>query len=310
MIRAAAGLAIVLTQAAALPVPPPVPPVLLQAGAALTIRFAKGDAWKPAPYTRFRNEILIDATIDGHPATVMIDNGAQVTLVDSGFARDAGIALGPAGGAMVAGRGRLETQRTAPATLAITHMMSVEGPLVATDLAPLSRALGRRVDAVLGADVLDHVAVMVRPDTNRLAILNSGGITAGAGATRIALRDGNRVDASVGGHALRLQVDFGFNGTVRLTDAAWARVFPTGSAVTQGTQTNADGATRATRAGRADLTLDGIRLSDAPIDSGFENGARADGLLGNGLFARWITILDVPGGELVLVPLPSATQGT
>lgn len=269
----------------------------------ITIRFPQGDAWTPAPYEQFRGEILFQATINGQPATVLLDNDSQPTLIDQDFARKAGIRLGEATGNISTGTGRLSSRSTEAVRLDVPHMVTVEGELLATDLGPMSAAMGRPIAAVLGGDVLDRVAVMVRPDTHRLSIIGSGGITASAGAIVVPLKAGNHMDALVNGQAVDLEVDFGFSVAVRLTDAAWRRIFPAGGAAETGTQTTADGVVRATEVARAGLRIGGASARTVPIDNGYTASGGADGLLGNGFFSRGVTILDVQQKQLILIPL-------
>ncbi|WP_213980022.1 aspartyl protease family protein [Sphingomonas sp. dw_22] len=269
----------------------------------ITIRFPQDGTWTPVPYEQFRDEILFQATINGQPAMVLLDNDSQPTLIDQGFALKAGIRLGAETGHILTGASALSSRRTETVRLDVPHMVTVEGQLISTDLEPMSMALGRPIAAVLGKDVLDRVAMMVRPDEHRLSIIGSGGITAGAGAIVVPLMQGNRVDALVNGQTVALEVDFGFNGAVRLSDVAWRRVFPAGTPIEAGTRTTADGIVQATQKARAGLRIGGASARAVPIDSGYAESTGADGLLGNGFFSRGITILDVQKKQLVLIPL-------
>jgi predicted aspartyl protease len=271
------------------------------------LHFAQGADWAPLPYEVVRGDILFQATINGRPATVLLDNGTARTVIDAGFARTAGIALsGSASRAVTGAATRMETQATDRVTLAAAHAFTITGSLVALDLKPMSAALGREVDAVLGGDMLDNFAVMIQPAKRTVSLAPSGSISVGADAIVVPIIDGNVVEAELNGQPVRLKVDLGFNGAIRLTNAAWQSTFAAGSVSTPGSQTTADGVTHVTQAARAELRIGRIRLRDVPTDSGYSSDG-ADGLLGNGFLLRGTSVLDVKKRQLMLVPRQRAS---
>lgn len=62
----------------------------------------------------------------------------------------------------------------------------------AIDLNPMSAPFGRPIAAVIGGDLLNRVAVMVRPDKRQVTINASGGITPRTGAVVIPVENGNQ----------------------------------------------------------------------------------------------------------------------
>ena len=286
----------------------PAPGLVPQAeGRPLMLHFAQGREWAPVPYEAVKGDILFQATVNGRPASVLLDNGTERTLVDAGFAQRLGIGLRAFTGQAVTGAStRLAMSGTDTVTMEAPHAFTIKGPLVAIDLTPMSTALGRRVDAVLGADMLDHFAVMIQPGKRLLSLAASGNITGQAGTVVVPLIEGNLIEAEINGQPVRLRVDLGFNGVIRLTDAAWQRAFPAGS-TGAGSQTTADGVTRITRSGRAELRIGDVRARNVAVDSGYAPDGASQGLLGNGFLSRGTSVLDVKKKQLMLVPRqPSA----
>ncbi|WP_395396142.1 hypothetical protein WBP07_22750 (plasmid) [Novosphingobium sp. BL-8A] len=264
-----------------------------------SIHLMEGDDWAPLSYEQVKGVILLQAVVFGEPATVLLDNGTDRTVVDVSFAQRAGIVLRNSSIGAITGRSRLLAQMAEGATLTLPHTLTARGQMPAIDLAPMSAALGRPIGAVIGGDLLNRVAVMVRPGKRQVAIVGSGRITPGAGAIIIPIENGNQVDAEVNGRSVHLKIDLGSSGMIRLTDAAFASVSGADSVSFSGSQTGADGVTHKTRVLKADLRIGSISARSAPVESGYSQ-SDADGLLGNGFLSRADTILDVQKGQLVL----------
>jgi predicted aspartyl protease len=247
--------------------------------------------------------ILFPATINGRAATVLLDNGADRTLIDRRAAPRLAVTMrdrGPA--AVTSAMTMIETVATDAVTIEAPRAFRVEGPMVAADLSPIARALGRPVDVVLGRDVLGEVAVMIDPAAKRMAFHTGGSARAEAGTISVPVDDAAMVSATLNGKPVRLKLDLGFNGVVRLSDTAWRRVVPAGASTGTGSQTTADGRTRTTRTAFAALRVAAADVPRAPVLNGYVPAGNADGLLGNGFLSRGPIILDLKGRQLLLLP--------
>lgn len=254
-------------------------------------------------YETPRNYILFSAAINGHPATFLLDNGADRTLIDQGFAQRSGIGSRPTEHRWVTSAfTRVAAATTDEVTLEAARTFRVTGPMVAIDLRPIATGLGRPVDAVLGSDVLDHFAVTILPDRKRLLFHPGGSAAPTTGTIKVPIADDSIVAAELNGQQVRLKLDLGYNGVVRLSDSAWQRVVPAGSPTRKGSQTTADGTTRETRIVDAALRLGTVRLNGIPLDSGYVPAGPAEGLLGNGFLSRGAIVLDLKGRQLLLLP--------
>lgn len=204
-------------------------------------------------YEAPRNTITFAAVMNGRAVTVLLDNGADRTLIDRTFAMRAGVAVrGPTSRALTGALTQIETVATDPVVIEVDRAFRVAGPMVAMDLSPVARALGRSIDVVMGRDVLDEFSVMIDPVARHLYFDLGGRVQAGPGTTVLPIGEDMTVAAQLDGQRVVLKLDLGSNGVIRLSDAAWARVVPTGTPTSEGSQTTADGMTRVTkRAGSA-----------------------------------------------------------
>jgi len=267
-----------------------------------SVHLEQGSDWAPMPYENVRGVVLLQAIIGGQPATVLLDNGTDRTIVDADFAKRAGFKLNNSPQTAFAGTSHLSTRIASNVTLSLPHMLKAEGQMPALDLGSMSAALGRPIAAVIGGDILDRLAVMVRPERRQVSIVASGGITPGAGAVVIPVVEGNLVSATINERPVRLKIDLGSSGAVRLSDVVFDHVIPPQGVSSQGVQVTADGVTRPTRNARADLRIGTISAKRIPIDSGYSTSG-ADGLLGNGFLSHADTILDLQRKQLVLTSI-------
>lgn len=260
-------------------------------------------------YTSVQGCILFFATINGRPVTMLLDNGAARTVIDTGFARKAGIGTRPLKGGVFTSAGTLiDVGATDAVELVVPRGFRVAGPMMSADLRPVTTALGRPVDAVLGSDVLGQFAVLVDPNNRRLAFYHGGATTATGGTVAVPIADGTIVAAELNGQKVGLRIDLGSTGTVSLSDAAWRRVIPAGSPIRGGENTSVDGVTRRTRFAEAALRIGPVRIDRAWVGNGYVPTRNADGLLGNGFLSRGPILLDLKGRQLLLLPRQRAAK--
>ena len=255
--------------------------------------------WKPLPFETVHGVMLVQATLNGRPATLLVDNGSTRTLVDQGAALQAGLRLSARSGGLQTESARMITQHAEGLALDMPHVLSIHGSLPAADLSSMSAALGRPIAGVLGGDVLNRLTVLIRPAEKTIGLVASGGVNPPAKTPRVPVV-GGQVTAMVGGHPVRLAIDLGFNGVVRLTDAAWAKL---PAAPVASDRTDATGVRSATQVKQASFALGNVTTPAAPINNGYPGGGGVDGLLGLGLFGHAITAIDATQGWLVLEPV-------
>ncbi len=126
----------------------------------------------------------------------------------------------------------------------------------------------------------------------------------GPDVVRLPLIDGSHIEAAVNGHKVRLLVDYGYSGAVRLSDPAWKQAIgamDAGTAVQNSVA--ADGATRRSRVAQATLNIGRLSSQNATVASGFVPvGAGAgDGLIGTGFFLQGTSVVDGPAKQVMFI---------
>lgn len=284
---------------------PPVPnvPSAESADKRPILRFVARSDWAQQGMEIVKGLILFQGRLNNRPATILLDNGTGRTVVDTGFARQAGIPIGEAAGDALTGTGRIATFRIGRAVLEVPHAFTMSGELASFDLGAISQALGRQVDVVLGADATSVMAVMLQPDRKQLTFVSSGSIKLdGPDVVRLPLLTDNLIDAAINGHKVRLLVDFGYSGAVRLSDTAWEQVMRGSDVGVAGQNAiKADGTVLRSRVAPGVLSIGRISSDTAPIASGYVPIGAGDGLLGTGFFLQGTTVVDGPARQVLLI---------
>lgn len=277
----------------------------------------RSEGWTPLPFERFQGLIFFQGTINGEPATILLDNGSSHTALDAGFARRIGLKIRETGKTARTGTGELPLGMAEGVSIDVPHQLNFTTTTGVIDLSAAAAQMKHPVDAVLGADVIAHSALTIVPSRNVLMLVPSGSATprTDAYSREIPLVSGDQIEAEVNGHPVRLQIDLGSNGVVTLSDAAWNRIFPNDGQPTEGSSTRIEGTnllTRRTLGNR--ITFAGSTVEGAPVDSSGPLPGSQDGLLGQGLLERAEIILDIPAKKLIVMrdrkpgdmPAPSA----
>ena len=266
------------------------------------LSLVQGAAWSPTPIEVHRGLILFRAVLNGRDATVLLDNGAANSFVDRRFVDPSGTA--PRGAPYVAstGAGVLRGHAVDGVTLTVPNQLDIKGTLIALDLAPFSRIVGRPIDAVLGADALDQLAVMIRPADRTLYLTASGKMTprSGAKAFSLPMSAAGRISAQINDEPVLLAVDLGSNGAIRLSDAAFARVLGPAATNRRTAAANADGQVRTAATADAAFTLGPVR-ANIPVAAGGVLPSGLDGRLGMAFLSKFTIILDQRQQRLTLV---------
>jgi|GEM_PF-1927291 len=279
------------------------PPLQAEQQATLTY-VGRSEGWRPLAFERFHGLIFFQGTVNGEPATILLDNGSSNTALDAGFARRIGIKIRETGKAARSGTGELPFGIAEGVSIDVPHQLNFTGATGVVDLAAAAAQMKHPVDAVLGADVIARSALTIVPSRNVLMLVPSGRATprTDAHSREIPLVSGDQIEAEINGHPVRLQIDLGSNGVVTLSDAAWNRIFPNGGQEAEGSSHRIEGnnlLTRRTLGNR--ITFSGSTVEGAPVDNSGPLPGNQDGLLGQGLLERAEIILDIPGKKVILI---------
>ncbi|WP_373997421.1 retropepsin-like aspartic protease [Brevundimonas intermedia] len=183
----------------------------------------ESDAFKASPFEVRNNAILLQAQIDGHPVTAMVDNGADISVIDEATARALGIRLSEWTEQVITPTSSEGIVRRAhDVTLAVPGQFSINTETMATDLSALSALVGKKVDLVLGAEIVSNLTVVLDTGTGHIYFKGPGGIDLPDGVS-VPLTDNAILDADLNDHPLRLSIDLGRLGGPLLTEDAWSR---------------------------------------------------------------------------------------
>lgn len=264
--------------------------------------------WQPSPIERLHGGVFFRVVVNGRAVRALLDTGAERSVIDATLARALALPQGADAGLRTR-HGTLATTLVRGVKVEVPHQIAFAADVAGTDLAPLSRVLGQRIGFVLGRDYLAHLACYVDQRNARLYLRRSGAITPNKPGIAIPLRSDNTVAATVDGTPVRLALDLGFNGTVKLSEDAWARAIRPGGATVRTSDVDGGGREGATvLTPGADVRIGGLRLT-MPVATQHGDMAGADGEVGMGLLRHYNMLVDAPRGQMLLIPLdPAATR--
>jgi hypothetical protein len=275
--------------------------------------FAGGKAGTdPVPFDFFNaNRIYIPATVNGRPVKVLLDSGADSTVVDKAFAEAAGIKSEAK--AVANGTGGQQEAGLVRNVKVEVGAMTLTSPTAAIiDLADVSKRLGMRLDVVLGAEVFKQLVVDIDFKAHTIAFHQPDGFTPPAGAVMVPVTATGgvpTVPASIeGGPEVQWDFDIGNGSPLLVYPAYWQKHGMVDGRTTSKTMGGAVGGQRPEILGTTrSLTFAGITFKDVPTTfttpgaSGVD-ADRAQGNIGLPVYSRFRLITDYPHSRLWLVP--------
>lgn len=303
--------AAILAQASASPTPQaaPAPTPAPSAPLNLTLRFVGREGERPVPFEVAKGIVVFTVKIAGRDALAVLDNGAQGSLIDQSFAKEAGLQIGPPEGVIVTLAGSVPKRRVSNVPLSIPGAFETDVPaLAAMDLSAVSKIVGKKIDFVFGADFFNITTVMV--DASR-GMMRIGPRAAARLPPTIPVftvtGEQPHIEVTINGKPVSLMVDLGANDMVVLTPEAWARIG--GGADSGRSHTNhsiIDGATSQVRAELLpSVTLGPIRADNVRASIQPWPISKGDGAIGFGLLRRFVVIADLGENRLWLArPAP------
>jgi hypothetical protein len=247
---------------------------------------------------------MFKATIGGLDVWVLLDNGADRSMVDIAMVDTSG--ANPAGSErkVRTPSGDLPTVLVSPVPLMIPGQVEIRTPFFAIDMAPFSKSIGRQIDAIFGDDLLRQFRLAVDSRTMTFQLVPSGAVSASEAFPVIPLRDAmGQLEMFVGDKPVLVTLDLGSNSSLSLTPEAWARVGPKGQKLEHGTSTHADGVVHPVDVGLAPTArLGSVSRRDVKVSVRPWPISYVDGIVGMGFLAGLDFTLDIKAGKLWLTP--------
>lgn len=126
-----------------------------------TLKFASQDGVARIPFTYDNNHIFVQLALgDGKPAEFLVDTGADFTLLNARFGREAGI-KGSGESDVRAASGSVSMSQLPDQVLKLPGLEVEEDGMVMMDLSHLEPAGGHRIDGILGNDILSEASVRI-----------------------------------------------------------------------------------------------------------------------------------------------------
>lgn len=256
------------------------------------------------------NQIAFAMTIDGRPATALLDTGFTQSAVSRRWADAAGWHVAIGGSGLGVG-GRVTIGQASGRSLAIGGLSKVGGRLAVLDLPASATGGGRSIDAVIGGDILCRYALDIDFAARRFRLLPSGRMPFAGESVPLAIRDDLYVsELRVGAMRLRpMIVDTGDGSSVTLSSDAWRLLDQARPVTTTTISFSVAGPIQ------SDLSiLHGITVGGLPVGEtetlieparGFSATLGTAGRIGIGLLRRFRVLLDPGAGRMMLAPLPA-----
>jgi hypothetical protein len=274
-------------------------------GRSAVVTYYLNERRAPVSIELFRGIALFKVKIAGRDAWMMLDNGAEHSLIDAALLEPLGIKSQENKGRMM----RTPTGIVLPYRIALEVPLVIPGqlegriPMAAVDLKSFSSMAGHPIDAVLGADLL-NASILSLDVGGRVLQLLPRSAKVGAAVAPITLTKGKaQFEASIGGQPVQLTIDLGFVGELSLSPEAWARVGPPDAKREARSVGHIDGnALSVDHASLPAISIGSIERKNIDADIRPIPVRDGDGWIGMGLMSQFIVMMDVTGGNLWLAP--------
>jgi len=224
----------------------------------------------------------------------LLDTGSDYSLVSESLVRELRLVPDEVGETIRSTNSAQLSKRVPNLRFEHTGQYSMTRYFYTFDLSGMSRALGQRVDAVIGYDLLKQLSFVLDSKSKRILVLPSGLITpTGDRYAEIQLNSGI-FEGYLNYKLTRFAIDLGSNNPVSVYEHAWQRLFGKEPLVSRGTITDASGVNRAGE-GIAGVKLRAFgAFAEVFVTKKPRQNERFDALIGYPLFRGRITVFDYP----------------
>lgn len=259
--------------------------------------------------------IYIPATVNGTATEVLLDSGAEMTVLDKTFAESLGLEL--EGDVAAVGTGGVGEARFARGvTLDLGGIAFTDRTVAVIDLAAIGQALGRPLPVILGKDAFNGLVVDIDFPTRRLTFHEPEGYVPPAGATELTLVSSGAIRAvpvSIEGRApVLFDFDTGNGGALILYPAyAEAEGLLDGRPATTVMSGAVGGVRESGLATIRSLEIGGFEVRDIPTvfppaGPSAVDADRTAGNIGMGVLGRFRLVTDFANNRLWLSATPEA----
>ncbi|ABF88131.1 hypothetical protein MXAN_6280 [Myxococcus xanthus DK 1622] len=258
------------------------------------------------------NRVYIPARVNGQATQVLLDSGAEMTVVDTAYARELGLKTQGQLAAVGSG-GHAQAQLAGGVDITLGNLRLTGLTVAVINLSEVARLIGHPLPVVLGKESFNQLVVDVDFPNRRVAFHDASRFKAPPRAVRLPL-----VESAGGQRAVQISIegrppipvlfDVGNGGALSLFPAYWQQAGLLTERRSSRTLSGAVGGLRERDvATLKDIQLAGITLKDVPtvFDDAGKSISASDRLLGNlglAVLGRFRMITDYATDTLMLVP--------
>lgn len=259
--------------------------------------------------------IVIPAEVNGAETPVMLDSGAEVSVLDKAYAEKLGIK--PTGVVSAVGTGGRDVAELASGvTLKLGEVELKDLTVAIMDLSPIAAGVGRPLPAILGKEVLNVLTVQLDFAGKTITFHDPAAYQAPAGAVAVPVSNVGGLHAipvSIEGEApVLMHFDLGNGQPMLVYPNYWKpHAMLAGRPVSKSLSGGVGGARARTVATVKSVSLGGVEVRDIPAVFGDEdnsvfNVGHTSGNVGMPLLSRFGLTTDYARGRLLLTPRPDA----
>lgn len=258
-----------------------------------------------------QNQIFIPAEVNGRAVKLILDSGAGISLLDSGFAKQIGVqATGNLPISGVGGQATMQIASQLQVQLASLTFRNIRAGVM--DLAAIGGQAGHPMPFILGKEVFNELIIDIDFAHRRIAFRDPAAFSAQPGAARVALgrhKDRRSIPLSVEGRqAVPFDFDLGNNGALIVYPAYRNEVhLLEDRPQSLGLSAGVGGLIKSKVATLKSISIAGIQIDAVPTEfpDAADNAVNSDRTAGNvGLtvFSRFRLLTDYPHDALWLIP--------
>lgn len=255
-------------------------------------------------------QIVFPVVVNGNPAEAWLDSGAGMTVLDAGFARELGVALGPPIRAHGVA-GEVKDVRLANADLRAGDLVLAGRRVVVMDLSGVARVVQRPVQVLLGRDVFDQAVVDIDFERRRVELIPRAEFSppTGAAVTLKPSGDLRSIPLVIGGAPTEAILDLGNAGGLLLDQG-----FVDGHGLLAGRKLStelgvgADGAREEIQTALDRVELGGVSFDAVPAVVAQGLSSRAPANVGLQVLSRFHLTIDFAGDRLWMAPYADAAS--
>ena len=263
------------------------------------------------------NRIVIPAAVNGVATPVMLDSGAEVTVLDKAYAEKLGIKPDGLVAALGTG-GRDVAELASGVTLTLGEVELKDVTVALMDLSPIAAGIGRPLPAILGKEVLNVLTVQLDFAGKTITFHDPARYQAPAGAVAVPVSNVGGLHAipvSIEGAApVLMHFDLGNGSPMLVYPNYWkpqAMLARRPASKTLSGGVGAGGPRTRTIATVKTIAIGGVEVRDIPAVFGDEDNSvfnigHTSGNVGMPVLSRFGLTTDYARNRLLLTPRPDA----